>query len=363
VKVLFAINPNRPNSVTDNFLRGLKEAGQAVHSSFATFWKDETSQYDIIHIQWPESLLRWKEPKVQDLAALDKRLSDWKIRGSKIIVTRHNYLPHTYFSLNDKLYQTVYQRADGIIHFSDFSQQEFRQRYPSLTDCEHAIIPHPLYSDLKNNIKSSAARKLLGLSDKDRVFLVFGNIRLMEEQNMVIQSFLDCQLEDKKLVFSNGILTEISRDSIRRYPFKYVRRVLDRLFNYNYLKFKKITIKDQFVPSEEIQNFLNASDVLIIQRINQLNSGNIPLGFTFGKVVIGPGTGNIGEILQQTGNPVFDPSDYNSIRDAMMKGMELARMGHGNKNRAWAEEHCSFKEVGKKHLAFYQQLANAKIKQ
>ncbi len=361
MKVLFAIDPNRPNSVTDNFLRGLKEAGQDVHSSFSTFWEDHISHFDIIHIQWPESLLLWKEPTIKNLSDLEQRLAGWKKRGSKIIVTRHNYEPHTYFPLNKELYRTVYQKADGIIHFSSFSQKEFRLRYPDLTDCEHAVIPHPWYKDLSNNTTRSNSRKRLGLSDKDRVFLVFGNIREREEQDMVISSFLNCQVKSKKLVFSNGILTEIARESIRRYPLRYVRRVLARFFSYNYYRFKRINIRDQFVPSEEIQLYLNAADVLIIQRIDQLNSGNIPLGFTFGKVVIGPDNGNIGEILRQTGNPVFDPKDYTSIQNAMQKGIKLALEGYGAKNFNWAANHCNLKQIGLMHKKFYQQLIKTKV--
>ena len=44
---------------------------------------------------------------------------------------------------------------------------------------------------------------------------------------------------------------------------------------------------------------------MLIAKQNNLNSGNIALGYSFSNIVLGPDTGNIGEILRSTNNPTY----------------------------------------------------------
>ena len=56
-----------------------------------------------------------------------------------------------------------------------------------------------------------------------------------------------------------------------------------------------------------------------------------PLGFLFHKVVVGPTTGNIGEILSATGNPTFHPDDRSDILEALERARQLSAWGQGAK--------------------------------
>ena len=52
----------------------------------------------------------------------------------------------------------------------------------------------------------------------------------------------------------------------------------------------------------------------------EMNGGflvNIPLAFLFHKIVVGPNTGNIGELLKNTGNPTFNPNHKADIIRAL----------------------------------------------
>ena len=55
------------------------------------------------------------------------------------------------------------------------------------------------------------------------------------------------------------------------------------------------------------------SDVVFIQRCVILNSGVVPMAFLFGRGVVGPDSGNVGELLRVTANLVFSPSDQGSV--------------------------------------------------
>jgi glycosyltransferase involved in cell wall biosynthesis len=91
-------------------------------------------------------------------------------------------------------------------------------------------------------------------------------------------------------------------------------------------------------------------------QIKVLNSGLLPLAFTFGKVVVGPDLGNVGEILKQCGNPVFDPKNYRSASVALMQGIELSKEGKGEENYLYAKENWSQEATQEKYEKLFEEL-------
>ncbi|SKB98341.1 hypothetical protein SAMN05660226_04135 [Parapedobacter luteus] len=68
---------------------------------------------------------------------------------------------------------------------------------------------------------------------------------------------------------------------------------------------KKIHYHKSVISDEMMSVYFSAADIIIIPRIEVLNSGNVTLGAQFGKLVIGPGTGNIKEDLERLDQIVF----------------------------------------------------------
>ena len=60
------------------------------------------------------------------------------------------------------------------------------------------------------------------------------------------------------------------------------------------------------------------------------------LGLALGNVVVGTRHGVIGELLEETGNPAFDPAAPDSAVAALQAGLALQRAGKGRENRAHA---------------------------
>jgi len=184
---------------------------------------------------------------------------------------------------------------------------------------------------------------------------------LAEEQQLVINGFNACPIKDKRLLITRGRLYDHHKITGRIRSVKYLQRKSYRFFNRQLLRRQNIWVWEDFVPEIEIQKYLNAADVVIIQRFNHLNSGNIPLGFSFKKVVVGPKTGNITEILESTNNPVYDPNDINSLSTALSEGLKLAEKDHGEKNYQFAQLKWNTVEVGTAHVNFYAKV-NSKLK-
>jgi glycosyltransferase involved in cell wall biosynthesis len=110
------------------------------------------------------------------------------------------------------------------------------------------------------------------------------------------------------------------------------------------------------ISPEEVQIYLKSADLLFIPRYNTLNSGNVALGFTFGKVVVGPDYGVIGETLKLTGNPVFDPYNLSSVSEAIRFGFESEQSDLAEKNLQYAQNELSWGAVAQKTVKAYQSI-------
>lgn len=71
-----------------------------------------------------------------------------------------------------------------------------------------------------------------------------------------------------------------------------------------------------------------------------MNSGNLPLAFHFRKMVIGPNTGNVGEILKKSDNLTFDIKDIpNSLIEKIKESSGLDPKAIGQSNYDYAIRH------------------------
>jgi hypothetical protein len=116
---------------------------------------------------------------------------------------------------------------------------------------------------------------------------------------------------------------------------------------------KMICVNRGFVEEGDAQYYCHAADFLLIPRTSELNSGNIAFGFTFGLVVVGKSDADIGEILLETGNPVFEVGSAQSLADAVRRALVLAQKGHGQKNRELALAKWGIDRIGKLYCDLY----------
>ena len=354
MRVLVANIPLPANRFLVDLNAALKGHVNLVHSH-ETFWAME-GEFDVVHLHFPEYLTYEIEQAYEHgltdelIAACETRLRHWSQRAA-IVITRHVLLPHD--ALHDpaweRLYELVYRYCDGVAHFANASIDEFRERYATTTfvrgEPVHAAIPHHNYSSLPNTVSREEARRRLGVSNGAKVMLVFGAIRNDAERQLILDTFHSLKIPRKLLLVSRWRET---LKPIRWIRLKYWLRDLIRLghrlnplYHFHY----------GFVEEADTQLYLNAADVLFIPRFHVLNSGNVTLGMTFGRVVVGPDSWDVGELLRETGNPVFDPDRPETAINAMEEGFRLAEEGRipaANRERAlaeWTPEKCAEKYV------------------
>lgn len=318
-------------------------------------WLYEDIDVDVIHLHWPELLVKSQLPDMsrEDLlqkSHFEKVLDQLRIKketGTKIITTVHNEKPHTdskgQFS---QFYSEIYSLSDGFIHMGDESKKLTNVQFEHETDGKKDfVISHGDYSIFPSNLERDDCRMRLNIKKDQKVLLSFGAIRSEKELNMGIDSFKNADVNDSIYIMAGKL------------PFPYKSRVkhftVRKKLYRNYLNEKLRTV-EKIISPEEVQIYLKAADVLFIPRFNTLNSGNVALGFTFGKVVIGPDYGVIGETLNKTGNPVFNPFNLNSVSEAIRLGFDSLESGLGEKNKKYAQKEMNWETVAKRTVESYQ---------
>ncbi|QDS88908.1 hypothetical protein EC9_31030 [Rosistilla ulvae] len=316
------------------------------------FWNRE-GDFDVVHLHFPEYLTNEVQQAYFDDALDDQMFSDiearmayWSAR-SKIVFTRHVLLPHlaTTNPRWEQLYEMVYRYAHGIVHFAQPSIDEFNSRYSDTAFVhgppQHVIVPHQNYCSLPNVISRVEARNQLGIPKEARVMLVFGAVRNDAERALILNTFQNIDDKNKFLLISRWREKLYHVSWIR---LKYWLRDLTRLY---YRLHPRFRLNYSFVEDNHTQLYLNAADVLFIPRLKVLNSGNITLGMTFGKVVVGPDWLDVGHLLRETGNVVFDPERPATAAKAMERGFNLASdstLGKQNQELAlsqWSAGQCA----------------------
>jgi hypothetical protein len=246
-----------------------------------------------------------------------------------------------------KLYSLVFKYCSGIAHFAGYSIEQFNVLYPGLTNIKHQVIPHHNYASMPNSTSKTEARRKLQIDPEAKVMLVFGFVK--EHEKWLIQEAYNAIPGENKVLIAPGwkiVRPEIKWIRLREWVFQY--RKWKASLN------KQFRVNLGFISDHDAQYYCNASDFLLTPRIHELNSGNITFGFTFGLVVMGKDSADIGEILKETGNPVFKVGDKSSIQQAVIKVLNLAAEGYGEQNRQLAINEWATDKIGVQYVQLYE---------
>lgn len=310
--------------------------------------------FDIVHLQWVEEVFSFIQKSGNSRPAhhLVQLIEKWK-QFSRVIFTVHNFKPHVRIpGMPIDFHLTVYQMADGLIHLGPASEPLLKSSENNFNSpVPHRIIPHPEIN-VPEHLPPIAHKLHKASSDKQSV-LAFGRIRNAEEARMILRI--------SEGLRNTGIELVVPLFRIPYLPFapKGINRLLIGLkrFWLNLHPNRKVG-SHYYLETEQMHSVIGQADLVLIPRIDALNSGIPFLAFAHGKTTAGPNVGNIGSLLVDSGNPVFNPRDIDSILNAIRKGLQLQKEGRGKKNRAYLNQYGNPSEVGKAHWKFYRELVD-----
>lgn len=306
------------------------------------FW-NPTIHYDIIHVYWPQCLLQ-DEFADRSLEELREKVLNYKLKGSKIISTCLNLQAH--YSSNSKLndsYDLIYGLSDIVIHLAEHSKELLSAKYPNVNN---VVIEHHIYDTLYTNKPSRVeSYKRLHLKKTDKYILSFGTYRSEEEREFV---FKVAKRVYKKTKYKFLIPTLYPMYESK--PYKYYIKCIYYwiiMLNRRYIKYGHDYV-DDLLPY-----YYTATEISFIQRIRILNSGNVPMGFFWGHVVVGTKDGCVGDVLRKMNNPTFEYDNIDSVVNALIKAIDLVRQGLGEENRKYVLDNCTVNKTVAQLLDLY----------
>lgn len=350
MKILIACNVDSySNPYLKTLYNGFVQQGIDVTCSIEEFWNNVNS-YDIVHIQWPNLLVDELDDTCKRLKSVIVKIKQHKI---PLVCTCHNLKPHYNIgkAINNT-YRIVYNNCDYIHHLGEASIQLLKELYPDIT-AKHIVIPHHTYDEIYNfDISKDEARKKLGIPQNVNCILSFGSFRHDEERKLLIN--LSKKMRKQNVYF---LAPGFYRSVILRKNIFLGLIALYNTIKYSIIaKINNIHICHDYVSDNDLPYYLKAADVMLIQRVRILNSGNVSLAMLAGLPIVGPDDGNVGAILKDTGNFVFDPKNQNNLSSLIQ--LALTSKYVGDLNRKYAESNLTTISVVKQLINFYTYIFN-----
>lgn len=347
MKILFVF---KDNPAANPFVRTLVEELNR-QGCYAVMSRDElwaNMDYDIIHFQWPENVFQKSHVNNHLVNSLDERLQVLKKQGKKISITCHNLKPHTNKDEGvNALYDIIYGYCDLFIHMGEYSHSLLSEKYPQAI---HVVIPHHIYDSIYEfNLDKEQCQSQLKLDKSKFNLLCFGNFRSDEERCMVLKQRKVLKQEDIVFVTPGFYRKKVLTRKISKIP--------ERILHHMIYKCMGIPYFSHVIDDDMLEKYFTACDAVMLQRISILNSGNLPMGFYAGKVVVGPDIGNVGCILKEMGNPTFNPNDSGSVSYAIREAKRLAETRKGEANRQFAISNWNTKDIVRQLIEAYETIA------
>lgn len=298
--------------------------------------------FDIVHFHWPDGYINQKNilKALQRSLLLSFILMVVKLKGSKVVWTVHNVVPHDAFHPD---YSAAFMRwfakkCDGLIFMSEESKATFFSTYTCKENVHHAIIPHGHYrSSYPAAIAQASAKSQLGLPDEKKVLLFFGMIKPYKNIDLLISLFNQAALSDYVLVVAGNTDSAALKESLLEYA-----------------KNPDIHLYLQFIPDDKLHIYLSAADAVVLPYKSILNSGALLLALSFNKPVIAPHIGAFVSLQQELGRKWIysyaDDLEVNTLKNA------LRHLEAQDRSQACPLENYDWDKIAASTLEFYRQL-------
>ncbi|MCD6291177.1 MAG: glycosyltransferase [Anaerolineae bacterium] len=301
---------------------------------------------DVLHLHWPDLFYRsgglWGTSRA--MLTLQRTLSGLQSDGVALVYTVHNLLPHeARWPWLDWLATLWLLRHADVVHVHDpetaweISRVRWGRRRQDVR-----IIPHGHYIGVYPNTRTRAeARQRLGLAGGTFVYLFLGQIRPYKGLEQLLEAFRRvARDQDRLLVAGNA----------RPRDGDYVEFILRRAaVDY------RTQVRMGYVPDDEVQDYMNASDVCVLPYRHVVTSGSAMLAFSFGRPIVAP---RLGPFPRLVGNGergvLYDPDDDVGLATALIRAREMDLRAMGAAALEYARS-LDWKDLADRHLAAYRE--------
>jgi Glycosyltransferase len=252
---------------------------------------------DLVHVQYLP-MLTWRFP-------LDFWFLEYcRKRGSKIVLTVHDLLPHDTADAHKNTFQHLYDFVDGIICHSDHIEVRLTSEF-NVPPNKISVIPHgPFFYDLPN-VGSESTLQSFGI-DQDKVMVLWqGIIFPYKGIDLLLEAWqkVEAQSDDAELVIAGTGAPEL---------LKQIREQVERL------GLHRVHLHFRFITTEELVALYRAAAIVVYPYRAITTSGALATGLAIGKAIVASDLPVFRELLRSRENALlFDPQNSGELAGAI----------------------------------------------
>jgi glycosyltransferase involved in cell wall biosynthesis len=254
---------------------------------------------DVIHVQYLP-MLKWRLP-------LDLWFLEFcQRRGSKIVLTVHDLLPHDTGETYKRTFDELYRIVDAVICHSDHVRARLGAEF-SVPEEKISVIPHgPFFYDLPASGLEQTLRSFE--VEPDKVLVLWqGIIFPYKGIDLLLRSWqqVEANVDGACLVIAGTGAPEL------------LEQIRGQMKD---LDMKRVKLHFRFISTEELVALYRASDVVVYPYRAITTSGALATGLALGKAIIASDLPVFRELLTNGENALLvDPQNSAELAGALTK--------------------------------------------
>jgi glycosyltransferase involved in cell wall biosynthesis len=262
---------------------------------------------DIVHLHWPSntysgSVFPVTVAKSLFFAAL---MLYFRCIGVRLFWTVHNVWPHNGKTRWDRMMRKFILK---ICHESFVLSESVKEEVAATFGVpagKLVVTPHGHYVDAYVS-KGTDIRKRFGISPDKFLFMFIGRINPYKGVDHLVEAFSQLKLDACELLIAGHVDSGYSLDFVDKVNADGRTRVFP-----------------QFVDDNELVDFLEAANVIVLPYKQITTSGSAILALSHKKPVVAPRLGALGEYVSDGCGILYDPEDPDGLRNALRVSMEM----------------------------------------
>jgi len=185
-------------------------------------------------------------------------------KHTKIIAIIDNMIPHEKRMGDHFLTSYFAKSVNGFLTMSEKVSKDVKK----FSNKPLLLSPHPIFGHFGQPISKENARNILGINQTDKVILFFGFIRQYKGLDILIKAMANEKIRKENIKLM--IVGEFYEDA---------KPYLDMIQTLGIAN--EIILHTQFIPDNEVKNYVCSSDFIIQPYRNATQSGVTPLAYHF----------------------------------------------------------------------------------
>ena len=284
---------------------------------------------DVLHLHWTEPYISGGRTDVSRIKAL-RTITELRLlrsAGTPVVWTAHDLSSHDrpVDPLQVRFNRALARVSSAVIVHCEAARAELLDALdlPASVARRVRVVPHGHYlAAYRNDIGRAEARQRLGVAGEGHVFAFIGWVRPYKGVRELITAFRELPGDGLRLLVAGQPGTDDFAREITALAAGDPRVVLTL----------------GFVADDDLQLYLNAADAIALPYREIFTSGSVLLAMSFGRALIAPRRGCIGETLDEAGAILYDGDDVNGLPDALRRALTSDLPAMGSHNGARAQE-------------------------